>query len=767
MKTGAIEKFYNDYKNSISNLSRLEKRLLNESYSYAKWYDTLLLKSCRLREVYSANLEKYADVIEEIVKHPETLTDKDYEDILTHIDFFISEGFRDYGVTVPVLRTIIPYWEQKENPGKLMDCYYFLGVALEDSHYYGEACNAFDKALHCFNDVMAPDEPYWTFRLLCAAYYRLLTYVELERYSENVIVEYYEETLAILTDERIPDWMISPKKKSAIPSILRNLVCYTVFRIINQGGIPSDKLIAIVVEEFYYQNTEASPNLQNCAADIVYYKYLRTIGSCSMKEYEQHILNLVIGKIKTYEKGFTYGIWTFPALFDDELSDYVFSVDKLFFMNPSFAYVNYGLVELLMHTNSDNMRKRICNEIYNYFLELPPGVGDGYVDLVMYPVMTVLLTRCKDEETLVDCILNLLVHRQISTAIHITMVAKLAKCLTSHMVKTHPEYYIGLFGMSTKDEVLANREKLEKFAYTAGIIHDVGKISCTDVITLQNRKILDEEFNRIKVHPVAGSSLLQGSELLSPYASIALCHHLFDDSSKGYPVGVSIPDSAERIFIETITVCDSIDAMSDTLGRNYAKPKNITTIIKELNSEKGTRYSARVLEAFDEATSLIEEISKQLYEERVQVHYDIYRRYVVPNTRFEPEDEKEIVPYCDENKADVIDLLQMTAGEFEKLYIESSDYRFILKDGRNVIHGIGFANRDNAEMYIKMVYVSHGSRRTGAGTEIMEFLEAKAREDGVTKIYIPDAKSGHNDIFIWRNGYSRSSKEDMLEKVLY
>jgi len=759
MNARDVEKFYNDFKTSISTISRLEKKMLKESYSYEKWYDTMQQKSVLLRKVYAENAAEYTAVIQYAIDHPNELDDEVYAQFLTHIDFFLSENYRDYGVTVPVLKMMRPHWEKKGIPGKLLDCDFFLGVSLANSHYYGEACNAFEMGLESFSDIMDCPEPYWIYRMMCTVYYRLLAYSCLERFNEEILLKYYYEAKELWSDERIPEWILPTKKKTAFYSIIRNLVCYAVAKILDQNIVPSDELIGIIIEELYYQKNEVEPEMRLCSAEVVYYKYMRTSGKCSAKDYEKYLINLVETNRKYFEVGYSFGSWKFITLFDDELSEAVFSTDKLFFMNQSFAYVNYALVELLCVSNDITIKEEISYGIYKYFMALPPLDGDGYIDTFLYPIMSVFVAHCIDENMIVDCIINLLVHRQISTAIHVTMVAKLCRIIVEYMSEKHPEYFIGTLGIRTISEVVSNKDKLGDFAYKAGLVHDIGKLICSDVVTLQNRKILNEEFSRIKVHPVAGSSILMNSACMSDYAYIALCHHIFNDGSKGYPERVSLPDSFVRIFIEIVTVCDSIDAMSDTLGRNYATAKPIEKVLEELKAEVDTRYSKRVVEDIVENPSLVEQIVNLLYKERIDVNYDIYKRFVMPETHFRPEDEKYIAPMnvsVIESNPQIFDFDDISALE---LYEKCRDYSYIILDGSNEIFGTVLGESIDNKMIIRQIYVSDASRRKGYGTMLLKYIENQAHEDGLSVMYIKEVVRGHFDKFAWHNGFSASASD--------
>ncbi|MBP3278712.1 MAG: hypothetical protein J6M44_07130, partial [Butyrivibrio sp.] len=71
----------------------------------------------------------------------------------------------------------------------------------------------------------------------------------------------------------------------------------------------------------------------------------------------------------------------------------------------------------------------------------------------------------------------------------------------------------------------------------------------------------------------------------------ALSHHLWYDGSRGYP---DVPENSNKnvkVFIDIISIADSIDAATDTIGRSYATGKSIDTILEEIIAGSGSRYS--------------------------------------------------------------------------------------------------------------------------------------------------------------------------------
>ena len=97
-----------------------------------------------------------------------------------------------------------------------------------------------------------------------------------------------------------------------------------------------------------------------------------------------------------------------------------------------------------------------------------------------------------------------------------------------------------------------------------GLFHDIGKIGIPDSILLKESKLTDEEYIKIKEHPVIGYNILANAEMFKNILDIVKYHHERYDGN-GYPeklAGSNIP------YLARITsVVDSFDAM--TSRRSY------------------------------------------------------------------------------------------------------------------------------------------------------------------------------------------------------
>ncbi len=127
---------------------------------------------------------------------------------------------------------------------------------------------------------------------------------------------------------------------------------------------------------------------------------------------------------------------------------------------------------------------------------------------------------------------------------------------------------------------------------TAGIIHDIGKISVPAEILSKPGKLSQKEFELIKDHPQTGYEVLKDVEFPWPIAQIIRQHHEKLDGS-GYPLGLR----ADEVLLEAriITVADVIEAIAS--HRPYRPARGIEAALSEVEQNKGVLYDASVVDA--------------------------------------------------------------------------------------------------------------------------------------------------------------------------
>lgn len=151
-------------------------------------------------------------------------------------------------------------------------------------------------------------------------------------------------------------------------------------------------------------------------------------------------------------------------------------------------------------------------------------------------------------------------------------------------------------------------EKSLKVFYNAALLHDIGKIGVMENILNKNSTLNDEEWNKIKRHPVFGEEILRPILSLSEGCKIVRHHHEREDG-RGYPDGLY----GKRLCLseKIIIVADAYDAMNSF--RPYRLALNQAAIKREFQTNKGTQFDAEVADVFlgileEESTEQLENI---------------------------------------------------------------------------------------------------------------------------------------------------------------
>lgn len=127
--------------------------------------------------------------------------------------------------------------------------------------------------------------------------------------------------------------------------------------------------------------------------------------------------------------------------------------------------------------------------------------------------------------------------------------------------------------------------KICEQVYFAALLHDVGKIGITNDILNKAGKLTEEEFGRIKEHPLVGDQILSNIKQAPFLSAGARWHHERYDG-KGYPDGLAGTEIPEIARI--IAVADAYDAM--TSDRSYRKPLPPDAVRAELKKGMGTQF---------------------------------------------------------------------------------------------------------------------------------------------------------------------------------
>lgn len=231
-----------------------------------------------------------------------------------------------------------------------------------------------------------------------------------------------------------------------------------------------------------------------------------------------------------------------------------------------------------------------------------------------------------EEEEILPALLRLTVYRQPQTLFHTVIVARSAKLVMREIIRQRPEYLLGVLSCHNTEDVKKKEKELTDFIEIGALLHDVGKILCTNVINMQYRRLNNLEFQVIKYHPVTSRHILQQVSYLQQYADIAAGHHKTYDGLYGYPHEFDYYRTPNKIFIDLVRICDSFDAATDYLGRSYAKNKTFEQVLKELQMGSGACYSKEMTDLIVKSPSLQQELEKLLLHDRETICLDMYTK---------------------------------------------------------------------------------------------------------------------------------------------
>lgn len=197
--------------------------------------------------------------------------------------------------------------------------------------------------------------------------------------------------------------------------------------------------------------------------------------------------------------------------------------------------------------------------------------------IAFYTITRYNLVQLKYQKEIILSMLNILELHDTYTSGHSQNVAKIATSIAENM---------GLDSNQVKE------------TYWAALIHDIGKIIVPARILNKKGRLEEEEFERIKKHPVWGHQILKNSEQLSNITEYVLHHHERWDG-KGYPHGLKKDEIP--LISQIVAIADAWDAMRSE--RAYREPLDFYTALGEINRNKGTQFSPEIADVFLELMS--------------------------------------------------------------------------------------------------------------------------------------------------------------------
>jgi response regulator RpfG family c-di-GMP phosphodiesterase len=174
-----------------------------------------------------------------------------------------------------------------------------------------------------------------------------------------------------------------------------------------------------------------------------------------------------------------------------------------------------------------------------------------------------------------------------------TTLKALAAALETRDHETHGHSQrVVSFSLRLGYELGLDKEQLMSLEF-GSLLHDIGKIGVPDAILRKPGALDEDEWIKMRQHPLHGQQILRGIEFLEGAARVVAQHHEKWDGS-GYPLGLKGEDIDlnARIF----AVADAFDAL--TSDRVYRAAQSYEAASTELDRCISQHFDPKIVEAF-------------------------------------------------------------------------------------------------------------------------------------------------------------------------
>ena len=604
-KIQIIRNFKEIYMNNIKKYSDYNDSLYQIN-NFNSWKENLIQRSIVIRTMFKEN-QDIIDQIDEILT--EGLDDDTAYEFLLVIKEFKDKEIHDASIMIKIINYLIAFYEPKEKY-EILIYLYTLG-ALEEMEFFLRMDNdSVDiNPLLKYQKILALKSKYQelneinSIRDIFIAYYNLIgPLADLNANVRKDIIKYYEE----VTNFYNSDLVQSIDKDNEIikeEMHLINDVFITSFSYFIDSDYSTEQKYFKIVNSLL--ETEEVDDDQKKLIELAY-KY--SYGEYNVNEMIAkltYFFNLYLGDGIKYE-GTDENLNRFCNLFD--IAGIILELLRTSVMDPEIKY---------------SYLKKVGFTLLDYIKSVPYKDFTSYFDDVSSSLYKSLLPFCENLDQKVSLLNLLVLRRQPITYIHSIMVKKITVIIANEMLEYDRNMFKQLIDLGYDTD-----EKIINYLGNAALFHDIGKCLTVGVINLQNRKLTDEEFKYIKMHPSKSKLLLGDDPAFDSYYDVMLGHHRTYDGKGGYPLDFDILSSKYKIAIDLIAIADSIDAATDILGRNYTTGKNFYTLLEELKEYKGTRYNPEIIDFISSDEKLKKDLDNVTGRDRASVYYDVYKEII-------------------------------------------------------------------------------------------------------------------------------------------
>jgi len=574
--------------------------------NFNEWKLNLIKRSELIRKMFLENEQ----ILSDINKILETeFTEEIANEFFLVIKEFNDKEIHDASIMIKIINLLINYYEKNIDYEKLLFLY-CMG-ALEEMEFFLRMDNdsldinplaKYEKIINLkgiYKDIKTPESR----RLIFMAYYNLIgPLADLNANVRKDILKYYVDVNSFYNSDTVQSIDKDNENIKSEMHLINDVFISAYPYFINSDYEIEQKYFNIVNR---LVKTEEVDDTQKELIDLAYKYSYGEYDVSEMIAKLMYFFNLFLGDGIEYD-GTDDNLNRFCTLFD--ISEIIFELLATSVMpdDLKFSYL-----------------EKIGFTLLKYIDSVPYKDHTSYFDDISADLYKVLLPFCINIEQKAALLKILVLRRQPITYIHSIMVKKITIAIASELLERDSYIFdpLRIIGYDTDDKIM-------RYLEDAALYHDLGKCLTVGVINLQNRKLTNEEFKYIRMHPSKSKLLFGNDTSFKEFYDVMLGHHKTYDGKGGYPDDFDNSQSKYKIAIDLISIADSIDAATDILGRNYTVGKDFYTLLDELIKYKGTRYNPRIVEFIKNDEKLKDELYNLTSDNRASVYYDVYKEII-------------------------------------------------------------------------------------------------------------------------------------------
>ena len=182
-------------------------------------------------------------------------------------------------------------------------------------------------------------------------------------------------------------------------------------------------------------------------------------------------------------------------------------------------------------------------------------------------------------------------HVEDVASLHVRTIEALALAIEAKDHTTHKHLQrVRVFAVAIAERLGLSEDEIEALR-AAALLHDIGKLAVPEHIINKPGKLTPEEFEKMKIHPIVGSEILERVAFPYPVAPIVRSHHERWDGT-GYPDGLKHEEIP--IGARILAAVDCLDALAS--DRQYRNALSLEHAMEKVAAMSGTSFDPRVVE---------------------------------------------------------------------------------------------------------------------------------------------------------------------------